>query len=97
MAPEDFVEANLTIEAIVEELAAIEHDRWSHWQRYLHDQCSKLPDGSLTIPAHLVRKWATQMATSYADLTEAEKDSDREQVARYLPVLDRYLGHGSGT
>lgn len=44
-------------------------------------------DGSLLIPAQLVARWEAQMATPYAELTEPEKDSDREQVQRYLPTI----------
>lgn len=76
---------------IMEQLAAIEHERWSHWQRYLHSQCLPADDGSLIIPAELVARWTEQMSTAYADLTEAEKESDREQVRKYLPVLDSAL------
>jgi len=73
---------------LIEELAAVEHDRWSHWQRYLHTRCEPGPDdGSLTIPPDLVRQWTTQMNTPYAELSEKEKASDREQVHRYLPII----------
>lgn len=76
---------------LIEQFAAIEHERWAHWQRYLHEQCTPGHDGSLTIPADLVRKWTAQMNTAYADLTDAEKDSDREQVERYLPLIKQAL------
>ncbi|MER6970896.1 hypothetical protein ABT304_07575 [Nocardioides sp. NPDC000445] len=76
---------------LIEELAALEHERWAHWQRYLHARCTPGPEGSLIIPASDVRKWAKQMNTSYSDLSEAEKDSDREQVQRYLHVIARIV------
>lgn len=76
---------------LIEGLAAIEHERWAHWQRYLHARCTPGPDGSLIIPASDVRKWTEQMNASYSDLSEAEKDSDREQVERYLHVIERIL------
>ncbi|MFI6853940.1 hypothetical protein [Streptomyces sp. NPDC050416] len=76
----------------MEELASVEHERWSHWQRYLHSRCSRQSDGSLTIPAELVLRWESQMDTPYAELSEAEKESDREQVRRYLPVITKILG-----
>lgn len=76
---------------LLEELAAIEHQRWGHWQLYLHKQCEPLDDGSLRIPAHLVRQWTRQATTNYANLTEQEKSSDREQVRRYLPTISRAL------
>jgi hypothetical protein len=79
------------LESLMEQLAAVEHDRWSDWQRYVHSKCKRSPDGSLVIPAHLVERWETQINTPYADLSEPEKESDREQVRRYLPVIDAAL------
>lgn len=80
-------EAELVLEGLVEELAACEHERWSHWQRYMHSKGERRPDGSLVIPGELVQRWDAQIATSYADLSESEKMSDREQVRRYLPLI----------
>ena len=77
---------------LLEKLAAMEHARWAHWQRYLHDQCDRLPDGALRIPAELVEKWERQIETHYEELTETEKESDREQVRRYLPVITSEMG-----
>jgi hypothetical protein len=76
-----------------DELAAIEHDRWAHWQRYIHAQCRADAGeaGALVIPAKLVEQWSWQADTRFSDLTEAEQDSDREQVDRYLPFLIRRL------
>jgi hypothetical protein len=58
-----------------------------HWQQYLHNQCLRAEDGSLVIPAALARRWQTQIDADYQDLTETERDSDREQVRRYLPTI----------
>lgn len=77
----------LANDSLVEALAALEHERWSHWQRYLHAQCERRSDGALVIPAELAFRWEEQMSTSYSDLSEEEKDSDREQVLRYLPTI----------
>lgn len=44
-------------------------------------------DGSLIIPGDLAARWSAQIVTPYADLSEAEKESDREQVRRYLPLI----------
>ena len=73
--------------SLLEELAALEHDRWSHWQRYLHSKCQPGADGTLTIPADLVAHWREQMTTEYSALSEDEKESDREQVRSYLSVI----------
>jgi hypothetical protein len=75
----------------IELLAAVEHERWSHWQRFVHEQCRLDRDGSLVIPPELARKWERQFSTPYDSLTEEEKESDREQVRRYLPMIDRTL------
>jgi hypothetical protein len=85
--------AALQTEALMETLAALEHERWSHWQRYLHSQCGLMEDGSLIIPAELVSRWTEQMSKSYAELSEDEKESDREQVRRYLPTIADAVSH----
>lgn len=83
----------LMAEELREQLAAIEHERWSDWQRYVHRSCWREPDGSLTIPAHLVERWERQIITPYAELSEAEKQKDRDQVDRYWPLISRGKAH----
>jgi hypothetical protein len=80
-------EADALLDALLEELAALEHERWAHWQKYVHEQGELQTDGSLLIPSEKVRRWQEQIETKYADLSEAEKDSDREQVRRYAPLI----------
>lgn len=79
------------LSGLVEKLAAIEHERWSHWQRYLHSRCSPQADGSLLLPADLVARWQKQIDTKYVDLPDSEKESDREQVRKYLPLITTAL------
>lgn len=81
----------LQLQSLIEKLADVEHERWSHWQRYLHSKCERTSDGSLVIPAQLVDRWESQMNTPYSALSEQEKESDREQVRRYLPIIDDSL------
>ncbi|WP_315755849.1 MULTISPECIES: hypothetical protein [unclassified Bradyrhizobium] len=76
-----------TIDSLIEALADVEHQRWSHWQLYMHGKCERKPDGSLSIPADLAERWQRQIETPYSALSEAEKESDREQVRRYLPMI----------
>lgn len=73
--------------SLLEALAAIEHKRWAHWQQYLHSRCVPSQDGGLKIPAELVARWTAQIKTDYVDLSDDEKESDREQVRSYLPVI----------
>jgi hypothetical protein len=76
---------------LIERLAAVEHERWSHWQRYMHSKCIRQPDGSLLVPAEFVARWEKQTETKYTDLSESEKESDREQVRKYLPLITAAL------
>lgn len=80
-------EINERLNGLVEQLAALEHERWSHWQRYMHSKCVRQPDGSLLLPADLVARWEKQIDTKYEELGDQEKESDREQVRRYLPLI----------
>lgn len=75
------------LNGMMEQLAAVEHERWSHWQRYMHGKGERQPDGSLVIPPQLVTRWERLMATPYEELTNAERESDREQVRRYLQTI----------
>ena len=83
----DQLEVHSRLAAIFDELAAVEHERWAHWQRYIHVKGTIQPDGSLVLPSDLVRHWQIQIETPYAALTEIERESDREQVRRYLPLI----------
>src|SRR3990167_6638544 len=73
--------------SLYEKFAAIEHERWADWQKYMHGKCMRNEDGSLTIPAALVDRWERQIQTKYEDLSEQEKKSDRERVNRYWPLV----------
>lgn len=77
---------------LFEKLAAIEHERWADWQKYLHSKCIKIDDArtgikGFLIPDDSVKRWVRQIATSYEELSEEEKESDREQVMRYWDLI----------
>ena len=84
-------DVQMAVERSIDLFAQIEHERWAHWQRYMHSHCTRLEDGSLVIPPELAARWETQIETPFQTLTELEKESDREQVRRYLPVLRKVL------
>jgi hypothetical protein len=75
------------LEAAIDRLAELEHERWAHWQGYMHSKGQRQPDGSLLLPADLVSRWDAQIETPYRDLSGEEQESDREQVRRYLPTV----------
>lgn len=78
---------NDVLSRLVERLAAVEHERWSHWQGYVHSKGIRQPDGSLLLPADLVARWERQIAANYGELDDKEKETDREQVRRYLTLI----------
>jgi hypothetical protein len=63
-----------------EKLAEAQHYIWSHWMHYLFGVSTENLDGSITIPQDKVARWKRLAATSYTNLTEDEKKSDREQA-----------------
>jgi hypothetical protein len=73
---------------LLEELARIEHIRWSEWQAW----CHKVLRDNNPSPEQgdILERWDRQIATPYAELSEAEKQSDRDQVARYLPLIQAH-------
>lgn len=77
---------------LIEKLADIEHQRWADWQQYLFSKCSLAENEcDLVIPIELVKRWQKQIETDYKNLSEKEKDSDREQVMRYWPIISSLI------
>jgi hypothetical protein len=70
-----------------EQLAELAHEQWAGWMRYLFDNSIEGEDGETIIPAPLVLRWKRQMNTSYADLPEAEKESDRVEADKVLHLI----------
>lgn len=63
-----------------ERLAALCHEQWSGWMRYLFEHCSLIPES-------FVIRWKRQMNTPYTELSEEEKESDRKEADRFLTLL----------
>ena len=70
-------------------LAALEHERWADWQKYCHNiiRGTIATGGSLE---EVLSRWDRQIVTPYMALTEEEKQSDREQVDRYWPLIQAW-------
>lgn len=60
-----------------EKLASIEHERWADWHVWAFQNWT---------PENIAR-WNTQAKTPYSDLTDYEKEKDRNQVDRYWPLI----------
>lgn len=78
--------------SLLEALAATEHDGWSRWMKHLLATCIPNEDGSLTIPAQLAAEWQRQAEADYTQLSEEEKESDRAEVRRVLPLIQSAIG-----
>lgn len=73
---------------IRELLAAYSHDAaWSGWMRYMIGKGTLNDDGTWTMPAWAVERWMRQMNTPYAELSEQEKNSDREEADNMLAII----------
>jgi hypothetical protein len=71
-----------------EKLAEIQHAIWAHWMTHLLSVSTRNEDGTYTIPADKVEQWKRQMHTPYSELSEYEKESDRDQADTVLAVLE---------
>jgi hypothetical protein len=61
-----------------EKLAALSHEQWAGWTRHLLANLDE---------AHIAG-WRRQIATPYADLSEEEKNSDRQEADRILVLVE---------
>ncbi len=75
---------------LIEALADKEHASWSHWMEYLFSRCPFTEKSDAIIPRELVARWKKQAATPYAELSEQEKQSDRDEVAHILPIIKEF-------
>ncbi len=71
---------------LLEELADLEHERWSRWMRWMFQHWN---DAN-------VARWKRQMGTAYANLSEREKESDRKEVRKTLAVFGKAFTVMSG-
>lgn len=74
-------------ETLKEDLSNLAHEQWSGWMEYLFSKSVKNEDGTVTIPKWAVDRWERQVNTSYKDLSEEEKDSDRKEADKFLKVI----------
>lgn len=74
------------IRELYELLASVQHQIWASWMTYLFSKCEQKEEG-LLIPQNLVDRWQGQIDRGYDELTEKEKDSDREQVDKFWQII----------
>ena len=70
----------------METLAAVEHESWSKWTRWMLSEIEKEAGGDFDITSlPCVHRWKRQMITVYSDLSGREKESDRKVVREKIP------------
>lgn len=75
---------------LIEELADLEHQQWSHWEKYREEKIdSLLKINNLKELLHQKKEWIRLRETDYKDLTEKEKESDREWARKVLPIIKK--------
>jgi len=70
---------------ILEKLAALEHQQWAHWTKYMLENMT--PEN--------IERWKIQIDTPYNKLSNREQVSDREWALKALVIfkeeLNKYL------
>jgi hypothetical protein len=72
---------------MLDEIADLQHEIWSHWMRYLFEVSLQNDDGTVTIPADKVERWKRQIITKYVDLSDNEQNSDLEQARKIVDLI----------
>lgn len=71
------------IPTLLELLADLEHEQWTHWMRYM----------LYNLTPENIERWKRQSETNYDALTEKEKESDREWARKVLDLVKWYEEH----
>ena len=74
-------------ENIAEKIADKTHEIWCNWMKHLFSKCEMNEDGTATIPKHFVDRWIYQTNTKYEDLSEDDKQKDRDVFQEYYGDL----------
>lgn len=71
-----FDEMGVSIEELISVLERAEHDRSNRWTKYTLSQCNE----NHVIPKETVDRWSREIKADYSELSEDEKESDRNEV-----------------
>ena len=75
-----------------EEIAAHCHEQWVGWMGRIFGYSGIDRQGNCVVPRELYKRWRSLMKTSYDDLSEEEKDSDRKEADEFTSLFkNQYL------
>lgn len=72
-----------------EQLAKLCHQQWSNWMKYLFNNCERNKSSEMVIPKWAVDRWKRQMNTEYEDLSESEKNLDRNEADKIIKIISK--------
>ncbi len=75
--------------ALLEKLAALEHEQWAHLMGFIGKHATKNQAGLryAVFTKEEWERWERQMKTPYAGLSEQEKESDKVWARKVLKIL----------
>jgi hypothetical protein len=76
-----------------ERLAALCHEQWAGWMKYLFSVVVKNPQTNteiFAIPGWAVDRWTLQVKTAYTDLSPEEQESDRKEADKFLALINEH-------
>ena len=73
-------------EELIDRLAALAHEQWAGWTTWMLEKIDQAHPSGETFR----ERWRRQIATAYADLSDAEKESDRVEARKVLALLDAW-------
>ncbi|MBN2837734.1 MAG: hypothetical protein JXM74_03175 [Fusobacteriaceae bacterium] len=72
-------------------LAILNHKQWNHWLEYQNSCSVYLENGDLILPSNKIERWRRQIKTAYYNLSEQEKNSDREIASKWIKDIRNIL------
>ncbi|KKM99066.1 hypothetical protein LCGC14_1151620 [marine sediment metagenome] len=71
-----------------EMFAALAHEQWSGWMKYMFSKGMRMDGGQWVMPKQSLDRWTRQMNTAYDDLPEDEKESDRVEADKMMAIAN---------
>jgi hypothetical protein len=77
------LESTLNTQPVIEALAEYAHRAWAGWTEWMFEKWDQTHSSGETFQT----RWKRQIVTSYAELSEVEKDSDRQEARAMIAAI----------